>query len=245
MLQLPTLQFDTPSTLRTVYIPYSLPGIMKYPRQGSSGFFVYPMLQLSYHNIRFRSSVYPRTEIKIKAQTSQIFSHLASRSDRAARPFGTSKNIVFVVVKQNHAFIHLLWDDFENRKRTLSCRKINHQYYGPEAGDFFGFFFSVIIFGTASNRKWGSIFDQHSRSKLASGFGFPHILGGTKRRDMPKTAVVPRPRQSAMQATGPVLLDVPRYPPRHASGITTSRWDVVVVIVSTTRAVAVLRNHNF
>ena len=47
------------------------------------------------------------------------------------------------------------------------------------------------------------------------------------------------------QATGPVLLAVPRYPPRHASSITTSRWDVVVVIVSTTRAVAMLRNHKF
>ena len=44
--------------------------------------------------------------------------------------------------------------------------------------------------------------------------------------------------------TGPVLLAVPRYPLRHASGITTSCWDVVVVIVSTTRAVAMLRNLN-
>ena len=41
--------------------------------------------------------------------------------------------------------------------------------------------FSVIIFGTASNRKWGSFFDQHPRSKLASGFGFPRIMGGSKR----------------------------------------------------------------
>ena len=36
-------------------------------------------------------------------------------------------------------------------------------------------------------------------------------------------------------------------PPRHVSGITTSRWDVVVVIVSIiiSRAAAMLRNHNF
>ena len=54
----------------------------------------------------------------------------------------------------------------------------------------------------------------------------------------------PRPRPSAKQATRPVLLAVPCYPPRHASGITTSRWDVVVVIVSTMRAAAMLRNHN-
>ena len=53
------------------------------------------------------------------------------------------------------------------------------------------------------------------------------------------------PRLSAKQATRPVLLAVPCYPPRHASGITTSRWDVVVVIVSTMRAAAMLRNHNF
>ena len=47
------------------------------------------------------------------------------------------------------------------------------------------------------------------------------------------------PRLPAKQATRPVLLAVPCYPPRHASGITTSRWDVVVavvVIVSTMRA---------
>ena len=50
---------------------------------------------------------------------------------------------------------------------------------------------------------------------------------------------------SIRQATGPVLLAVPCYPPRHASGITTSRWDVVVVIVPTMRAAAMLRNHNF
>ena len=48
---------------------------------------------------------------------------------------------------------------------------------------------------------------------------------------------------SVCQATRPVLLAVPFYPPRHASGITTSRWDVVVVIVSTMRAAAMLRNH--
>ena len=61
---------------------------------------------------------------------------------------------------------------------------------------------------------------------------------------MPKTAVILRPRLSDKQAPGRVLLAVPRYPPRHASGITTSRWDVLVVIVFTTRAVAMLRNHD-
>ena len=61
---------------------------------------------------------------------------------------------------------------------------------------------------------------------------------------MPKTAIVPRPRLSAKEATRPVLLGVPCYPPRHASGITTSRWDVVAVIVSTMRAAAMWRNHN-
>ena len=60
-----------------------------------------------------------------------------------------------------------------------------------------------------------------------------------------ETVVVSRPHPSAKQAIGPVLLAVPRYPPRHASGITTSRWDVVAVIVATTRAVAMLRNHIF
>ena len=40
---------------------------------------------------------------------------------------------------------------------------------------------SVFIFGTASNRKWGSIFDQYPQSKLSSRFGFSHIVGGNKR----------------------------------------------------------------
>ena len=56
---------------------------------------------------------------------------------------------------------------------------------------------------------------------------------------------VPMPRLSAKQATRPVLLAVPCYPPRHASGITTSRWDAVVVIVWTMRAAAMLPNRNF
>ena len=30
-----------------------------------------------------------------------------------------------------------LWNSFENRKRPFSGRKINHQSYGPETGDFF------------------------------------------------------------------------------------------------------------
>ncbi|CAM9621509.1 unnamed protein product [Laminaria digitata] len=64
--------------------------------------------------------------------------------------------------------------------------------------------------------------------------GFPHIVGGNKRCDKPKTAVAPRPQLSSTPATGPVLLAVPRYPPPRASDITTSRWDLVVVIVSTT-----------
>ena len=42
-----------------------------------------------------------------------------------------------------------------------------------------------------------------------------------------------------------MLPDVPCYPPRHASGITTSRWDVVVAIVSTMRAAAMLRYDKF
>ena len=41
------------------------------------------------------------------------------------------------------------------------------------------FFFFSDIFGTASSRKRSPIFGQHRRPKLASGFGFPHIVGGT------------------------------------------------------------------
>ena len=44
---------------------------------------------------------------------------------------------------------------------------------------FFEPFFSAIIVGAASSRKWSSISGKHGRPKLASGFGFPHIVGGT------------------------------------------------------------------
>ena len=42
--------------------------------------------------------------------------------------------------------------------KTKTCRKTNHQSYGPEPGDVFRLNFSVIIFGTASNRKWRFVF---------------------------------------------------------------------------------------
>ena len=42
---------------------------------------------------------------------------------------------------------HLLWNSFENRKRTFSGRKINHQSYGPETGDFFGSIFQFSFSG--------------------------------------------------------------------------------------------------
>ena len=51
--------------------------------------------------------------------------------------------------------------------------------YRPENVFFFQPFFSDIIFGAASIRKWSPTFGQHRRPKLASGFGFPHIAGGT------------------------------------------------------------------
>ena len=41
-----------------------------------------------------------------------------------------------------------------------------------------------------------------------------------------------------------LLLTVLRYQPARASGITTSRWDVVALIMSTMRAAAMLRNHH-
>ena len=37
---------------------------------------------------------------------------------------------------------HLLWNSFENRKRTFWGRKNNHQSYGLETGDFSAIFFS-------------------------------------------------------------------------------------------------------
>ena len=42
---------------------------------------------------------------------------------------------------------------FENRKRTFSDRKINHQSYGPETGDFFGYFFQCSFSGRPPTEK--------------------------------------------------------------------------------------------
>ena len=60
---------------------------------------------------------------------------------------------------------------------------------------------------------------------------------------MPKTAVVPRPRicQASSKTCAACCALLPT--PARLTGIT-SRWDVVVVIVSTVRAAAMLRNHN-
>ena len=79
-----------------------------------------------------------------------------------------------------------------------------------------------IIFRTAPSRNW--------RPKLASEFGFAHIVEGTSVQMSRKQ----QHSNTAAQAASAQYCCVP-YPIAHASGITTSRWNGVVM-VSTTRA---------
>ena len=82
-------------------------------------------------------------------------------------------------------------------KITLSTRK----WY------FFEQFFSDTIFETAPSRKWSPYCGQHRRPKLASGFVFPHNVGGT-------SVLMSRTRQhsSTTSRICPVLLLCPVSP---------------------------------
>ena len=67
----------------------------------------------------------------------------------------------------------MLWNSFENRKRTFSGRKINHQSYGPEKNDdFFGKIFQFPLSGRSPTEN-GAPFSINIRDRnwrLDSGF---------------------------------------------------------------------------
>ena len=137
----------------------------------------------------------------------------------------------------------LSWNVVENRKRTVSCRKIN-------LGDSKRVICSAKFVGYHFRDGLQTEMGLHYRSTSAVETGVyiwasTHCGRQQALRYAANSSSTKGPRVSAKQATRPVLLAVSCYPPRHASGITTSRWDVVVVIVSTMRAAAMLRNHNF
>ena len=135
----------------------------------------------------------------------------------------------------------------ENERFTaaFSGRKINNHLMDPKlvifSAKFFGFHFRDGL-----QPEMGPHFG--STSAIETGVWIwvsTHRVRQQALRLAENSSSTKGPRLCAKQATRPVLLAVPCYPPRHASGITTSRWDVVVVIVSTMRAAAMLRNHNF
>ena len=103
--------------------------------------------------------------------------------------------------------------------------------YRPENGIFLAIF-SDIIFGTASMRKWSPIFGQHRRPKLASGFGFPHIMGGAS------VQMSRKQQHSSTQAASAQYLLLCPIPPR-ASGIITSRWNRTVMAATTSSVASV------
>ena len=116
-------------------------------------------------------------------------------------------------------------DSRASRRSMIGFKKSSQS----QKWSFFELNFSDIIFGTASSRQWNPIFGQHRRPKLASGFGLPHNVRGVQNEQ--KTASSP----AAQAASAQYCCCVP-YPLAHASGITTSRWNRIILVVSTTRA---------
>ena len=115
--------------------------------------------------------------------------------------------------------------------------------YGPEKGSFrasFRFFrvrsylVHINSFRACLHPEMGVHFRICLCPKMASGFdrdGFPQVVAGNKRcNSKPETAVQ---AASICLVTGTLLLVVPRYPPARASGITTSRWDRIVMVLTT------------
>ena len=78
-----------------------------------------------------------------------------------------------------------------------------------------------LVWDTYCARKWGLHLDHE---------GFPQVMGGYKRCNKPKPAVQVA---SICQATGVLQFDVPGYRPACASSITTSRWDRIVMVLTT------------
>ena len=147
---------------------------------------------------------------------------------------------------------NFLWKLFENRKRTFSGRETNPQPFGPEPGDFFPARFFGLIFGTAFNRKCGSIFGKDPRPIVASGFASWQVYHTPQEAasNYDEKSSTEGPHLSAKTsnricAPCRVLLPIPAW----LTDITTSRWERSVM-VSTTKAcysllaAAVLSNHN-
>ena len=134
---------------------------------------------------------------------------------------------------------------FENRKRTFSDRKPVINLADPRLVIFHDIFFGYSYHfrdALQPEMEWGSTIGQHPLPKLVYGLSSWRVSTHSGRQQAFKYAETNSstegPHLSPEQETGPVLLAVPRYPPPRTSDIiATSRWDRIVM-VSTTRKLA-------
>ena len=85
----------------------------------------------------------------------------------------------------------LLWNVFENRKRTFSVFKTDRQPYGLENGPFSGEIFRFSFSGRpplGNGAPFSINIVIETGAWIWSRHGFPHIVRGNKRSNVPKTA---------------------------------------------------------
>ena len=85
----------------------------------------------------------------------------------------------------------LLWNVFEIRKRTFSVFKTDRQPYGLENGTFSGEIFRFSFSGRpplGNGAPFSINIVIETGAWIWSRHGFPHIVRGNKRSNVPKTA---------------------------------------------------------
>ena len=99
----------------------------------------------------------------------------------------------------------LLWNVFENRKRTFSVFKTDRQPYGLGNGPFSGEIF-LFSFSGRPPLENGAPFSINivieTGAWIWSRHGFPHIVRGNKRSNVPKTTGQAAPAWRAAVAAG-------------------------------------------
>ena len=112
----------------------------------------------------------------------------------------------------------LLWNVFENRKRTFSVFKTDRQPYGLENDPFSGEIFRFSFSGRPplGNGAPFSINIVIETGAWIWSHGFPHIVRGNKRSNVPKTAGQAAP---AWQLLSPNTHPHTPQAPRRADGI--------------------------
>ena len=144
-------------------------------------------------------------------------------SDQMKRRFvcgdGPAWVIFFVFSRTIQQLGLLLWNVFENRKRTFSVFKTDRQPYGLENGPFSGEIFRFSFSGRpplGNGAPFSINIVIETGAWIWSRHGFPHIVRGNKRSNVPKTAGQAAP---AWQLLSPNTHPHTPQAPRRADGI--------------------------